>query len=181
MENLIVLIIAVIGIIVKAKSSDEKKKKQNTYQKPQQPRYVQQPRPQQPRYVQQPRPQQPGYAQPQPVKTVQSQKEQRERYEQWKAVKESTQGKAMDAMQQMKRQEQQKQQENAILERANQNLQEYEGDVESDMLSQVTDRIVTGYTGDMKFDRDFIAEGIEMLNSFQVPDSVEQFLSLPEQ
>ena len=49
------------------------------------------------------------------------------------------------------------------------------------MLSQVNDRIVTGYSGEMEFERDFIAEGIEMLNSFQVPDSVEQFLTLPEQ
>lgn len=166
MENLIVLIIAIIGIIVKAKSSDEKKKKQYTYQKPQQPRPVQpqQPRPVQPQYTQQPR-------------TVQPQKPQRERYEQWKAAKQSTQGKTMDAMQQLK----QKEQENSILERANLNLQEYEDDVESDMLSQVNDRIVMGYSGEMEFERDFIAEGIEMLNSFQVPDSVEQFLTLPEQ
>lgn len=166
MENLIVLIIAIIGIIVKAKSSDEKKKKQYTYQKPQQPRPVkpQQPRPVQPQYTQQPR-------------TVQPQKPQQERYEQWKAAKQSTQGKAMDAMQQLK----QKEQENSILERANLNLQEYEDDVESDMLSQVNDRIVMGYSGEMEFERDFIAEGIEMLNSFQVPDSVEQFLTLPEQ
>lgn len=180
MENLIVLIIAIIGIIVKAKSSDEKKKKQYTYQKPQQPRpvkpqYTQQPRPVQPQYTQQPRPVQPQYTQ-QP-RTVQPQKPQRERYEQWKAAKQSTQGKAMDAMQQLK----QKEQENSILERANLNLQEYEDDVESDMLSQVNDRIVMGYSGEMEFERDFIAEGIEMLNSFQVPDSVEQFLTLPEQ
>ncbi|MDY5884081.1 MAG: hypothetical protein SPJ65_12295 [Roseburia sp.] len=192
MENLIVLIIAIIGIIVKAKSSDEKKKKQYTYQKPQQPRqaqpqYTQQSRPVQPQYTtQQPRQAQPQYTQQprqvqpqytQQPRQVQPPKPQRERYEQWKAAKQSTQGKAMDAMQQLKQQEQ----ENSILERANLNLQEYEGDVESDMLSQVNDRIVTGYSGEMEFERDFIAEGIEMLNSFQVPDSVEQFLTLPEQ
>ena len=195
MENLIVLIIAIIGIIVKAKSSDEKKKKQYTYQKPQQSRPVQpqyttqqsrpvqpqyttqQSRPVQPKYTtQQSRPVQPQYTTQQP-RTVQPQNPQRERYEQWKAAKQSTHGKAMDAMQQLKQQEQ----ENSILERANLNLQEYEGDVESDMLSQVNDRIVTGYSGEMAFERDFIAEGIEMLNSFQVPDSVEQFLTLPEQ
>jgi len=28
--------------------------------------------------------------------------------------------------------------------------------------------IVTGYSGDMKFDRDFIAEGVDMLNRFTV-------------
>ena len=180
MENLIVLVIAIIGIIVKAKSSDEKKKKQYTYQKPQQarpvqPQYTQQARPVQPQYTQQPRPVQPQYTQ-QP-RTVQPQKPQRERYEQWKAAKQSAQGKAMDAMLQLK----QKEQENSILERANLNLQEYEDDVESDMLSQVNDRIVMGYSGEMEFERDFIAEGIKMLNSFQVPDSVEQFLTLPEQ
>ena len=35
---------------------------------------------------------------------------------------------------------------------------------ESDILKQVNDLIVTGYSGDLSFDRDFVAEGIEMLN-----------------
>ena len=39
---------------------------------------------------------------------------------------------------------------------------------ESDIIKRVNDLIVTGYSGDMKFDRDFIAEGIDMLNRFTV-------------
>lgn len=39
---------------------------------------------------------------------------------------------------------------------------------ESDIIKRVNDLIVTGYTGDMKFDRDFIAEGVDMLNRFSV-------------
>lgn len=39
---------------------------------------------------------------------------------------------------------------------------------ESDIIKRVNDLIVTGYSGDMIFDRDFIAEGIDMLNRFTV-------------
>ena len=39
---------------------------------------------------------------------------------------------------------------------------------ESDIIKRVNDLIVTGYSGDMTFDRDFIAEGVDMLNRFTV-------------
>lgn len=39
---------------------------------------------------------------------------------------------------------------------------------ESDIIKRVNDLIVTGYSGDMKFDRDFIAEGIDMINRFSL-------------
>ena len=39
---------------------------------------------------------------------------------------------------------------------------------ESDIMKRVNDLIVMGYDGDLKFDRDFIAEGVEMLNSFSL-------------
>lgn len=39
---------------------------------------------------------------------------------------------------------------------------------ESDIIKKVNDLIVTGYSGDMHFDRDFIAEGVEMLNRFSL-------------
>lgn len=39
---------------------------------------------------------------------------------------------------------------------------------ESDIIKRVNDLIVTGYSGDMNFDRDFIAEGVDMLNRFTV-------------
>ena len=39
---------------------------------------------------------------------------------------------------------------------------------ESDMMKRVNDLMVTGYSGEMNFDRDFVAEGIEMLNRFSL-------------
>lgn len=39
---------------------------------------------------------------------------------------------------------------------------------ESDILKKVNDLMVTGYSGDMKFERDFLAEGIDMLNRFSL-------------
>ena len=39
---------------------------------------------------------------------------------------------------------------------------------ESDIIKKVNDLIVTGYSGDMQFERDFIAEGIDMLNRFSL-------------
>lgn len=39
---------------------------------------------------------------------------------------------------------------------------------ESDIIKRVNDLIITGYSGDMEFDRDFIAEGVDMLNRFTV-------------
>ena len=39
---------------------------------------------------------------------------------------------------------------------------------ESDIIKKVNDLIVTGYSGDMTFERDFIAEGIDILNRFTV-------------
>ena len=39
---------------------------------------------------------------------------------------------------------------------------------ESDIIKKVNDLIVTGYSGNLSFDRDFIAEGIDMLNRFTV-------------
>lgn len=38
----------------------------------------------------------------------------------------------------------------------------------SDIIKRVNDLIVTGYSGDMRFDRDFVAEGVDMLNRFTV-------------
>ena len=39
---------------------------------------------------------------------------------------------------------------------------------ESDMMKRVNDLIVTGYSGEMNFDRDFVAAGIEMLTRFSL-------------
>ena len=39
---------------------------------------------------------------------------------------------------------------------------------ESDTLEKVNDLIVMGYDGDMHFDRDFIAEGVDLLNRYSL-------------
>lgn len=39
---------------------------------------------------------------------------------------------------------------------------------ESDIIKRVNDLMITGYSGEMNFDRDFIAEGVEMLNRFSI-------------
>ena len=53
------------------------------------------------------------------------------------------------------------------------NLTEHKGhspecdfETESDIMKRVNDLIVMGYDGEMAFERDFIAEGVDMLNSF---------------
>lgn len=43
---------------------------------------------------------------------------------------------------------------------------DFEG--ESDLVKRVNDLIVMGYSGEMDFERDFVAEGVEMLNSFSL-------------
>lgn len=39
---------------------------------------------------------------------------------------------------------------------------------ESDIIHKVNDLMITGYSGNLNFDRDFIAEGIDMINSYMV-------------
>lgn len=39
---------------------------------------------------------------------------------------------------------------------------------ESDIIKKVNDLMVTGYSGNLNFDRDFIAEGVDMLNRFSI-------------
>lgn len=36
----------------------------------------------------------------------------------------------------------------------------------SDIIKKINDLMITGYSGDMNFDRDFVAEGVDMLNSY---------------
>ena len=35
-------------------------------------------------------------------------------------------------------------------------------------MKQVEDLMITGYNGKLTYERDFVSEGIEMLNSFEV-------------
>ena len=41
---------------------------------------------------------------------------------------------------------------------------------ESELMKQVENLIVKGYSGDLTFERDFVAEGVEMLNRFEITE-----------
>lgn len=42
-----------------------------------------------------------------------------------------------------------------------------EFDENCDIMKQINDLMIMGYSGNLEFDRDFIAEGVDMLNSYQ--------------
>ncbi len=39
----------------------------------------------------------------------------------------------------------------------------------SDLMAQISDLMIMGYRADLSFERDFVAEGIDMLNSYEMP------------
>lgn len=42
----------------------------------------------------------------------------------------------------------------------------------SELMRQVSDLMIMGYQADMTYERDFIAEGVDMLNSYELPTGV---------
>lgn len=40
----------------------------------------------------------------------------------------------------------------------------------SELMNQINDLIVMGYQSELRFERDFVAEGIDMLNSYELPE-----------
>lgn len=85
-------------------------------------------------------------------------------------------------------------QPNDILSRATANVQENDGDMlemqmtgaqmmtdahalvhaidigeTSELMREVNDLMITGYQADLAFERDFVAEGVEVLNRFELP------------
>lgn len=40
-------------------------------------------------------------------------------------------------------------------------------DEDCDIMQKLNDLMIMGYSGNLEFDRDFIAEGVDMLNSYQ--------------
>lgn len=57
-----------------------------------------------------------------------------------------------------------------ILGKAAVNVMEYEADMtnNSRLMDEVNDLILMGYQADLTFSRDFVAEGIKMLNSYEI-------------
>lgn len=43
---------------------------------------------------------------------------------------------------------------------------------ECSLMDQVNDLMIMGYQANLSFERDFVAEGIEMLNRFELPDEI---------
>lgn len=43
---------------------------------------------------------------------------------------------------------------------------------ESELMQQVNDLMIMGYQGNLSFERDFVAEGVEMLNSYELSDII---------
>lgn len=41
----------------------------------------------------------------------------------------------------------------------------------SELMARVNDLMITGYQADLSFERDFVAEGVEMLNGYAIPES----------
>lgn len=65
------------------------------------------------------------------------------------------------------------QQKNDIMSRAVANVKENEVDElakSSELMNQVNDLMIMGYQADLSFARDFVAEGIDMLNSYEIPE-----------
>ncbi len=58
-----------------------------------------------------------------------------------------------------------------IFSRAVASVEEYEKDVpeKSALMDELDDLMLMGYQAEISFERDFLAEGIEMLNSYEVP------------
>lgn len=64
------------------------------------------------------------------------------------------------------------QKKNDIMSRAAANVKENEVDKlanSGELMSQVNDLMIMGYPADLRFERDFVAEGIDMLNSYEIP------------
>lgn len=146
--------IVVLGIIIYTVSKGNNKKQQQTYtqqQRPVQQSYVQQQRPVQQTYVQQQRP-----------------------------VKQDIMGKAManNARLAEDRALQEIEQMHGHREKAEKTMVEHSRTCQTlvadsdtilaseSILGSVDDLMVKGYSGDLKFERDFLAEAMDMLNSF---------------
>ena len=44
----------------------------------------------------------------------------------------------------------------------------------SDLMQQVNDLMITGYQADISFERDFLAEGMELLSRYEIPETLLQ-------
>ena len=44
----------------------------------------------------------------------------------------------------------------------------------SELMREIDDLMIMGYQADLSFERDFVAEGVEMLNSYELPAAIEE-------
>lgn len=68
-------------------------------------------------------------------------------------------------------------QQKDILARAAENVRENDVDEleQQDLMGAVENLMIMGYQPELSYQRDFLAEGIEMLNTYTVPDMVPEF------
>ncbi len=70
-----------------------------------------------------------------------------------------------------------------ILHRAAENVAEFEGEdvlENSDFMKQVNDLMIMGYSQKLSYERDFVAEGVEMLNRFELPQGTLDLSGVPQ-
>lgn len=74
-------------------------------------------------------------------------------------------------------QEQAASQQKDILARATENVRENDVDEleQQDLMGTVENLMIMGYQPELSYQRDFLAEGIAMLNTYTVPDMVPEF------
>lgn len=64
-----------------------------------------------------------------------------------------------------------------ILTRAAENVRENDGDLleQEDFLAKVETLMITGYQSKLTYERDFLSEGLDLLNSYRIPDAMPEF------
>lgn len=64
-----------------------------------------------------------------------------------------------------------------ILARAAENVRENDGDLleQEDFLAKVETLMITGYQSKLTYERDFLSEGMDLLNSYRLPDAMPEF------
>lgn len=64
-----------------------------------------------------------------------------------------------------------------IVSRAAENVRENDADMleKEDFLANVETLMITGYQAKLTYERDFLSEGMDLLNSYRIPDAVPEY------
>lgn len=192
----IIFLLIIIGVILS--KAQKKKAKEAEQPKPNQPRTAQpvpnrefRPKPSQPK-PNQPKPNQPVPNQPRTAQRTQPSAEERLKMQNLKAELQKKHGSAKKAQQKPTVDILLPKEEN-IVNRASDNVLENEADIlrmqmdaarednygssiagiqmESPLMKEVEDLMIKGYSGGLTNPRDFVAEGIALLNSYELQET----------